>query len=216
MYKCKYDIEEENVQHEQKKPICDYFTGPKKRKNRYSTFLKENPKFVYRRLLRAKLSAKTKSLNKDCLKQSFEIICLTFTTRFKFDNYFSIFLNLLQMTFAYCHRLYHYGDLQNFFLSSINESHLYLLPAIMINIKQESMSQKISFKQPNRYSQNSPECRIWTLEFQNFSREASQEHNFLIVSIVSIFGMPRTQFSVCMYCEHIWDAKSTIFCLYVL
>jgi hypothetical protein len=33
MYKCKYDIEEEeNVQHEHKKPICDYFTGPKKRK----------------------------------------------------------------------------------------------------------------------------------------------------------------------------------------
>ena len=32
------------------------------------------------------------------------------------------------------------------------------------------MSQKISFKQPNKYSQNSPECRILTLEFQNFSR----------------------------------------------
>jgi hypothetical protein len=33
MYKCKYDIEEEeNVQHEHKKAICDYFTGPKKRK----------------------------------------------------------------------------------------------------------------------------------------------------------------------------------------
>jgi hypothetical protein len=31
------------------------------------------------------------------------------------------------------------------------------------------MSQKISLKQPNRYSQNSPECRIWTLEFQKFS-----------------------------------------------
>ena len=58
----------------------------------YSTLLKENPKFVYRRLLWVKLSAKTKSLYKDCLKQSFEIICLTFTTRFKFDNYFSIFL----------------------------------------------------------------------------------------------------------------------------
>ena len=33
MYKCKYDIEEEeNVQHEHKITICDYFTGPKKRK----------------------------------------------------------------------------------------------------------------------------------------------------------------------------------------
>ena len=64
-------------------------------KNRYSTFLKENPKFVYRRLLWVKLSAKTKSLNKDSLKQSFEIICPTFTTRFKFDNYFYIFLDLL-------------------------------------------------------------------------------------------------------------------------
>jgi hypothetical protein len=33
MYKRKYDIEEEeNVQHEHKKPICDYFTGPKERK----------------------------------------------------------------------------------------------------------------------------------------------------------------------------------------
>jgi hypothetical protein len=37
MYKCKYDIEEEeeeeeNVQHEHTKTICDYFTGPKKRK----------------------------------------------------------------------------------------------------------------------------------------------------------------------------------------
>jgi hypothetical protein len=29
-------------------------------------------------------------------------------------------------------------------------------------------------------------------------------------------GEPRAQFSDCMYCEHIWDAKSTIFCLYVL
>jgi hypothetical protein len=30
---CKYDIEEEeNVQHEHKKTIGDYFTGPKKRK----------------------------------------------------------------------------------------------------------------------------------------------------------------------------------------
>jgi hypothetical protein len=27
------------------------------------------------------------------------------------------------------------------------------------------MSQKISFKQPNKYSQNSPECSILTLEF---------------------------------------------------
>jgi len=32
MYKRKYDIEEDNVQHEHKKTICDYFTGPKKRK----------------------------------------------------------------------------------------------------------------------------------------------------------------------------------------
>jgi hypothetical protein len=33
MYKRKYDIEEEeNVQHEHTKTICDYFTGPKKRK----------------------------------------------------------------------------------------------------------------------------------------------------------------------------------------
>ena len=33
MYKRNYDIEEEeNVQHERKKLICDYFTGPKKRK----------------------------------------------------------------------------------------------------------------------------------------------------------------------------------------
>ena len=33
MYKCKYDIEEEeNMQHEHKKTRCDYFTGPKKRK----------------------------------------------------------------------------------------------------------------------------------------------------------------------------------------
>jgi hypothetical protein len=33
MYKRKYDIEEEeNVQHEHKKTICDYFTGPKERK----------------------------------------------------------------------------------------------------------------------------------------------------------------------------------------
>jgi hypothetical protein len=32
MYKRKYDIEEEeeNMQHERKKRICDYFTGPKK------------------------------------------------------------------------------------------------------------------------------------------------------------------------------------------
>ena len=66
-----------------------------RKENRYSTFLKEIPKFIYRRLLWVKLSAKTKSLNKDCLKQSFEIICLAFTTRFKFDNYFSIFLDLL-------------------------------------------------------------------------------------------------------------------------
>ena len=49
-----------------------------RKENRYSTFLKEIPKFVYRRLLWVKLSAKTK-----------------FTTRFKFDNYFSIFLDLL-------------------------------------------------------------------------------------------------------------------------
>jgi hypothetical protein len=28
------------------------------------------------------------------------------------------------------------------------------------------MSQKISFKQPNKYSQNSPECRILTPEFR--------------------------------------------------
>ena len=69
------------------------FYRPYEKKNRYmySTLLKENPKFVYRRLLWVKLSTKTKSLNKDCLKQSFEIICLTFTTRFKF----SIFLDLL-------------------------------------------------------------------------------------------------------------------------
>jgi hypothetical protein len=32
MYKRKYDIEEDNVQQEHKKTICDYFTGPKKRK----------------------------------------------------------------------------------------------------------------------------------------------------------------------------------------
>ena len=32
------------------------------------------------------------------------------------------------------------------------------------------MSQNISFKQPNKYSQNSPKCRILNLEFQNFSR----------------------------------------------
>ena len=32
MYKCKYDMEEENVQHEHKKTLCDYFTDPKKRK----------------------------------------------------------------------------------------------------------------------------------------------------------------------------------------
>ena len=33
MYKRKYDIEEEeNVQHEHKKIICDYLTCPKKRK----------------------------------------------------------------------------------------------------------------------------------------------------------------------------------------
>jgi hypothetical protein len=33
MFKCKYDIEEEeNVQHEHKKGICDCFTDPKKRK----------------------------------------------------------------------------------------------------------------------------------------------------------------------------------------
>jgi len=32
------------------------------------------------------------------------------------------------------------------------------------------MSQKISFKQLNKYSQNPPECRILTLEFQNFPR----------------------------------------------
>jgi hypothetical protein len=36
MYKCKYDIEEEeeeeNVQHEHTKTICDYFTDPMKRK----------------------------------------------------------------------------------------------------------------------------------------------------------------------------------------
>jgi hypothetical protein len=30
MYKCKYDIEEEENEH--KKTIYDYFTGPKKRK----------------------------------------------------------------------------------------------------------------------------------------------------------------------------------------
>jgi hypothetical protein len=35
------------------------------------------------------------SLMEDKKKQSFEIICPTFTTRFKFDNYFSIFLDLL-------------------------------------------------------------------------------------------------------------------------
>jgi hypothetical protein len=96
MYKYKYDIEEEeNVQHEKKQPDMWLFYRPEEKKNRYSTFMKENPKFVYRRLLRAKLSAKTKSLNKDCLKQSFEITCPTYTTRFKFDNYFSIFFNLL-------------------------------------------------------------------------------------------------------------------------
>ena len=43
------------------------FYRPYEKKNRYmySTLLKENPKFVYRRLLWVKLSAKTKSLNKD-------------------------------------------------------------------------------------------------------------------------------------------------------
>ena len=38
------------------------------------------------------------------------------------------------------------------------------------------MSQKISFKQPNKYSQNSPECRILTLEFQNISKGADPPH----------------------------------------
>jgi hypothetical protein len=32
MYKHKYDIEEETCNMNTKKPICDYFTGPKKRK----------------------------------------------------------------------------------------------------------------------------------------------------------------------------------------
>jgi hypothetical protein len=41
-----------------------------------------------------------------------------------FIDYFS------GLVFSYCNRLY--GDLQIFFLSSINESHLYLLPAIMV------------------------------------------------------------------------------------
>jgi hypothetical protein len=41
------------------------FYRPYEKKNRYSTFLKENPKFDYRRLLWIKLSATTKSLNKD-------------------------------------------------------------------------------------------------------------------------------------------------------
>jgi hypothetical protein len=35
------------------------------------------------------------SLNKDCLKQSFEIIFSTFTARFKFDNYIWTFYRLL-------------------------------------------------------------------------------------------------------------------------
>ena len=52
MYKRKYDIEEENVQHEHKKTDMWLFYRPLEKKNRYSTFLKENPKFIYRRLLR--------------------------------------------------------------------------------------------------------------------------------------------------------------------
>ena len=167
MSKCKYDIEEEeNVQHEHKKTICDYFTSPKKKKQ-VQRFPEGKLKVRLSQIVVSQAICQNKSSNKDCLKQSFEIICPTFTTRFKFDNYFSIFLDLLQITFLYwslpivtdCMVTYTY------FLSSINESHLYLLPAIMINIKQESMSQKITFKQPNKYSQNSPECRILTLEF---------------------------------------------------
>ena len=51
--------------------------------------MKENPKFVYRRLLKAKLSAKTEPLDR------------LFKAKFwnnlsdEFDNYFSIFLDLL-------------------------------------------------------------------------------------------------------------------------
>ena len=91
MYKCKYDIEEE---------------GPKKRKIGTALSWKKTQSlfivdccFVYGKLLWVKLSAKTKSLNKDCLKQSFEIICPTFTTGFKFDNYFSIFFFTLTLEF---------------------------------------------------------------------------------------------------------------------
>ena len=147
---------------QKKKKTCNMNT-----KNRYVIILqalrkeKQVQHFPERKFHLSQIVVKTKSLNKDCLKQSFEIICPTFTTRFKFNNYFSIFLDLLQITFLYW-SLPIVTDLQIFFLSSINESHLYLLPAIMINIKQESMSQKISFKQPNKYSQNSPECRILT------------------------------------------------------
>ena len=106
-------------------------------------FPEGKPKVRLLQIVKSQLTAKTKSLNKDCLKQSFEILCLTFTTRFKFDNYFLSFIDYFSgLVFAYCNRLY--VDLQ------INESHLYLLPAIMINIKQERVSQKISFKQPSK------------------------------------------------------------------
>ena len=37
------------------------------------------------------------------------------------------------------------------------------------------MSQKISFMQPDKYTQNSPEERILNLEFQNFSRGKSPQ-----------------------------------------
>ena len=40
MYKCKYDIEEENVQHEHKTNDMWLFYRPSEKKNRYSTFLK--------------------------------------------------------------------------------------------------------------------------------------------------------------------------------
>jgi hypothetical protein len=52
----------------------------------------------------------------------------------------------------------------------MNHIYTYCQLFIMINIKQECMSQNISFKQPNKYSKNSPEGRILNLEFQIFSK----------------------------------------------
>ena len=62
---------------------------------------------------------KTKPLNR--------LFKAKFWNNYLSNDYFSV------LVFAYCNRLY--GDLQIFFLSSINESHLYLLPPTMINIK---------------------------------------------------------------------------------